>query len=240
MSTEEPGASSPFARRGFVAAAIVVGVIVALGIFVLVTTLISPPASTPTGDPTTGPGPSAGDASVCGLEGFETTSSLEQAPEVEWELVGTVAAPTDPAVGPGVVGDDGFRSCFAHTAEGALFAAVNFLAIGTDATIRPRLPELVAEGAGRDALVDSIAESDGTPSSSVRGQIAGFTIGAYDGASVTVDLAVNYSDGRLVSAPIKLVWEDGDWKVVLTDDGQLPLAPSPLMNLGGYTPWAGA
>ena len=71
MTTEEPRSSSPFQRRGFVTAAIVVAVIVALGIFVLIATLISPPNPSPTSAPTNGPGPSAGDESVSGLEGFE-------------------------------------------------------------------------------------------------------------------------------------------------------------------------
>lgn len=237
MTTEEPGSSSPFQRRGFVAAGIVVAVIVVLGIFVLIATLVSPPGTSPTSAPTNGPGPSAGDESVCGLEGFETTSSLDDAPDVRWELVGTVAAPTDPDVGPGIVERDGFRSCFAHTAEGALFAAVNFLALGTDATTGPRLIELVAPGPGRDALQE--AGSGGGPSS-FRAQIAGYAISNYSADAVTVDLALNYSTGDLVSLPLKLVWVEGDWKLQMTDEGKLPLAPAPISNLGGYTPWSGA
>lgn len=236
MTIEEPRESKPFLRRTTaIGAAVVVAVIVVLGIFVLIANLVSPNPS-PTSPPTNGPGPSAGDESVCGLEGFETTSSLEAAPDVRWELVGTVAAPTDPDVGPGVV-DDGFRSCFAHTAEGALFAAVNFVALGTDATTGPRLVELVAPGPGRDAL--EAAGSSGSPSS-FRAQVAGYAISNYSAEAVTVDLALNYSTGDLVSLPLKFVWAEGDWKLQMTDDGRLPLSPAPINNLGGYTPWSGA
>lgn len=240
MTTEEPRSSSPFQRRGFVTAAIVVAVIVALGIFVLIATLLSPPNPSPTSAPTNGPGPSTGDESVCGLEGFETTSSLDEAPDVRWELVGTVAAPTDPDVGPGVVDGDGFRSCYAHTAQGALYFAVNFLAIGTDSTLNARLIDLVAAGPGRDALEEALTETPGGGLSSYRAQVAGFKIGQYDGATATIDLAVNYSDGRLVSVPLKLLWEDRDWKMVFDARGQLPLSPAQLQNLGGYIPWSGA
>lgn len=240
MTTEEPGTRKPFLRRATaIGAAVVVAAIVVLGIFVLIANLVSPHPS-PTSPPTNGPGPSAGDESVCGLEGFETASSLENAPDVRWELVGTVAAPTDPDVGPGVIDRDGFRSCYAHTAQGALYFAVNYAAIGTDATLRERLPELVAEGPGRDALAEAIAGAGDTGPAAQRAQIAGFKIGQYDGSTATIDLAVNYSDGRLVSVPLKLVWEDRDWKMILTDEGQLPLAAAPLENLGGYIPWAGA
>ncbi|RGE19089.1 hypothetical protein [Leucobacter sp. wl10] len=240
MSTDDSGSTSPFARRGFIAAAVVVGVIAALGIFVLVMNLVSPPTSAPpTDSPTSTPPVSAADASVCGLEAFETESSLTQAPDVEWELVGTIAAPTDPAVGPGTV-DDGFRSCFAHTAEGALYAAVNFLATGTDAMLSQRLLELVAEGPGKDALEQLLSQSPDGVTSSYRAQVAGYKIGQYDGTNATIDLVLNYSDGRLVSVPLRLVWEDGDWKAVFDDTGQMPLAPAELQNLGGYTPWGGA
>jgi hypothetical protein len=241
MSTGDPDSKSPFARRGFITAAIVVGVIVALGIFVLVMNLVSPPAQAPQLDPTPPPPPttSAADASVCGLEGIETESSLNQAPDVEWELVGTLAAPSDPRVGPGEV-RDGFRSCFAHTAEGALFAAVNFLATGTDATLSASLIELVADGPGKEALVKLLNESPNEPLSGYRAQVAGFKIGQYDGKSATVDLALNYSDGQLVSVPLRLVWEGGDWKMVFDANGQLPMSPAELQNLGGYIPWSGA
>jgi hypothetical protein len=78
------------------------------------------------------------------------------------------------------------------------------------------------------------------PVTNTRAQAAGFKIDAYDASSATVDLALNYNTGSLVSLPVKLVWEAGDWKLVLTDSGELPLKPAQLQSLGGYIPWAGA
>jgi hypothetical protein len=241
VSNDNAQLNSPFSSRGFIAAAIVVGVIVLAAVIALVTTLTSPhdPVAQPTSTPSS-PVATGDDKSVCGLPGFETQSSLTDAPKTKWELVGTVAAPTDPKVGPGKISADGFRSCFAHTAEGALYFAVNYLALGTDGTLRDRLPELVQAGPGRDALTKAVSNSDGTDSAGQRAQVAGFKIGAYDGKDVTVDLALNYSDGRLISAPLKLIWAAGDWKMVLSNTGQLPLAPGTLESLGGYIPWAGA
>ena len=226
-------------------AAIGVGAI-ALAAVVAITAAIIGGGETPAASPSATPSPTepviaADDESVCGLLGFESESTLTAAPTTTWELVGTVAAPTDPeGSGPGDIDDDGFRSCYAHTAEGALYFAVNYLAIGTDATLRGRLPELVEEGAGRDALTAAIASSPGDEASTQRGQIAGFKVGAYSADAATIDLALNYSDGRLISAPLKLTWQDGDWKMVLSETGQMPLAPGTLESLGGYIPWAGA
>lgn len=233
---------SPFRSRGFILAAIVVGAIALAAIVVLVTSLLGGgnDNADPTPAPTTLPTADTGDSdpSVCGLEGFEETSSLTAAPDNDWELVGTMAAPTDPTgAGPGEVDSTGFRSCFAHTAEGALYAAVNFVATGTDATIGPRLIELVAPGPGRDALE---GQPSGGSASNLRAQIAGYKVSAYSTETATIDLALNYSSGELVSVPLKLVWAEGDWKVEMTATGELPLAPAQLQNLGGYTPWSGA
>lgn len=240
MSADEPTSPTPRSRRTLVAAAVVIAVIVALGIFLLVSNLLTPPPPERPTDPSTPPTQSSADASVCGLEGFEMTSSLEQAPDVKWELVGTFAAPTDPAVGPGVVEDDGFRFCFAHTEQGALFAAVSFLATGTDSTLSSRMISLIADGPGRDVLEQALNESPDAGLSNYRAQVAGFRIGQYDGKSATIDLALNYNDGRLISVPLKLLWERGDWKVVFDSNGELPLSPAQLQNLGGYIPWSGA
>jgi hypothetical protein len=230
-----------FRSRGFIVAAAVVGLIAVTAVIALIAGLFNgdndPGPATPTSTPAESTAPvTEGDASVCGLDAFEDSSSLSAAPENSWELVGTMAAPTATEVGPGAV-DDGFRSCFARTAEGALFAAVNFVAAGTDANLGPRLIDLVAPGPGRDALEGQDAAGG---SSSLRAQVAGFKVAAYSADTATIDLALNYSDGSLVSVPLKMQWVEGDWKVEMTASGDLPLTPAGLQNLGGYIPWSGA
>jgi hypothetical protein len=234
---------SPFRRRPFVLAVIVVALIALLAVIVLVSNLFGGKDETaPTASPlpSTTAAPVDSDPSACGLEGYETTASLTDAPDTTWTLVGTVAAPSDPkGAGPGVTDSSGFRSCYAHTAEGALFAAANFVALGTDATMYSKMGDLVAPGPGRDALV-SMAEGADSSASSYRAQVAGFAINAFDEKAATVDLAMNYNDGQIVSMPLKLVWSEGDWKILVADDGSMPIAPAPLQGLGGYTPWSGA
>ena len=238
MSDDSTQPSNPFTSRGFIAAAIVVGVILLAGVIVLVTALTAPhtPVAKPTSTPS-GPVASGDDKSVCGLPGFETESSLTTAPNTKWELVGTVATPTDPkGAGPGL-DDKGLRTCYAHTAEGALFAAVGYLAVGSDARNVPRLYELLADGPVRDQL--QATPSPGDPSSD-RLQVAGFKVNAYSASEATIDVAwqVTSAGSQLVSFPTVLRWEHGDWKVVIDKNGP-PFAPSPLASLGGYTPWAG-
>jgi hypothetical protein len=239
VSDDSTKPSNPFASRGFIAAAIVIGVILLAGVVVLVTSLTAPhtPVAQPTSTPS-GPVASGDDKSVCGLKGFETESSLTAAPDAKWELVGTVAAPTDPKVGPGSV-SAGFRTCFSHTAEGALFAAINYVALASDSRNIPKIPDLIAPGKGKDA---ALAQATSSPTASAtRLQVAGFKINSYSAGEATVDVvwSVTSQDNALVSFPTVLKWTGGDWKIVLNDDGQPPFAPAQLQSLGGYIPWAG-
>jgi hypothetical protein len=242
VTTTEP--SNPFRKPGYLAAAIVVGVIVLAAIIVLVTSLAgggdepdAPPATAAAPTPTGSANPA--DESVCGLEGFEEKTSLDGPPENEWELVGTVAAPIDySGAGPGVIEQNGFRSCYARTAEGALFAAVGYVAVSSDIRNLDRIPELLAAGPVRDELEQTPPPAE-APSDS-RLQVAGFKINSYTADEATVDVVyqVTSENGALMSLPTVIKWEDGDWKVVITENGP-PFAPSQVQNLGGYIPWAG-
>ncbi|WP_043668575.1 hypothetical protein [Clavibacter michiganensis] len=181
-----------------------------------------------------------GAASVCGLPGYEETSSLTQAPTVTWSLIGTMAAPVDPqGSGPGAQENDGqFRTCFAHTAQGALFAAINFAAASSNPSNHPRMYELLADGKAKDMVQAAGSGTDQT--SSDRVQVAAFKVNAYapDAATIDLVLKVTSAGDALVSQPLVLNWEHGDWKVLLTENGT-QYQPSPLTSLGGYIPFSG-
>jgi hypothetical protein len=236
---------NPFRSRRFVLSMVVVGVIVLCAVIVLISNLAggknnarptpslssTPPASTAATDL---------DPSACGLKGYETTGTVDAPPHAKWLLVGTVAAPTDPkTVGPGITEQDGFRSCFAHTPTGALYAASNIIAMGSVASLGEEITKkLVVPGAGRNAALAQLGGSSNA--ATIRYQIAGFKMLSYDGSTARVDLAVNASSGQLVSFVESLQWSGGDWKVVLADNGDPAIAPAALTSLGGYTPWSGA
>ncbi len=221
-----------------IAALLVAGVVVACLVVALVGSGSGVGRAAPAASATSSPAPD-GTASVCGLPGFDRTSSLVTAPETSWQLVGLMAAPTDRAgSGPGTIAKGGFRSCYAHTAEGALFAVANYTALDTDPRLAPRIPSaLLAPGAGRDVQLDAAPAADGTD---YRYQVAGFAVRAYAPARALIDLAVTSSDGRLLSLPIEVAWSGGDWKVVTLPNGDLPYSAAAVKTLAGYIPWSGA
>lgn len=238
MDEAEP--RNPFTTRGFITGAVIVGVLALAAIVLAVTSLWggggqTPPAATPN---TLAPAEVDADAkSVCALPGYEQSGVLTAAPDTEWTIVGTMAAPGSDTAGPGVIADDGLRSCYAHTAEGALFAVSNLWAMGTDGRLSAlALDRQTAPGPGRDAAIAAAIPQSNTGASA---QIVGFRISTYTATDATIDLAFRLSTGELISFPAPVKWVEGDWKSVLTDDGQPPLRPSALQNLGGYTPWGG-
>lgn len=239
---------SPWTRPGFVAAAIVVALVLVLAAILGVNALReddgeepAPPVATGTPEPT--PSETAGVAggeSVCGLEGVELEGTVTTAPEAEWELIGTTAAPGSPTAGPGVVGASGVRYCFQHTPEGAVLAAANVFAMSAEPTLlHPMMEALAAEGPGRDAVLEATEGVTGS-APPVRVQISGFNVLSYNGQEAVVDVAFSGSNGTKGAIAYELVWEDGDWKITLRPDGSTPNPPVQLPDHAGYIPWAGA
>jgi len=244
--SDQSNQQNPFTTRRFILAVIVVGIIAICAVIVIISNFAgvgktAPSAGGDTPAPTsTAAAPAVDpDPSTCGLKDYVATGTLEVAPATKWELVGTVAAPTDAKKnGPGVVAADGFRSCYSHTPTGALYSAANLMALVSDTSLVKEVADkLVVPGPGRDAL---LSQAGSTSTTTTRYQVAGFKIDSYSGTKATIDLAVNFSTGQILSFPIQLEWLDGDWKAQATPTGGFTLAPAQLQNLGGYIPWAGA
>lgn len=248
MATDD-NEQSPFTRPGFIAAAVLVALVVVLGIVIAIVNATrsddpdptpepSSPSPTTSTAPTSEPSNVAGGASVCGLEGEDLTGTLSTAPGAEWAYQGTTAYPTSAEFGPGDTDGDGVRYCFQHSPTGALFAAANAVVQGTDPnTVLAWLTYFVAEGPAREELLASGAGSAGTEGARV--QIAGFRVLAYDGETATVDVAVRGSSaGQNVNLSMvyRLIWEAGDWKLQV-DDPAAPIDVATIPDLAGYISW---
>ncbi len=245
MSTDDTE-QSPFTRPAFVWAAIVVGLVLVLGAVLAVhamtagKTTASPPAASgrPTAAPST-PSPSTGaaEASVCGLSGTVTTGTLSKAPAATWAYEGTTAYPTSDTYGPGKTDANGVRYCFQHTPAGAVFAAANALAQGSDPTVSADwVKYALGEGPFRAQLLAEAWTSSSSGGS--RMGIAGFRLLSYDGKTAEVDLAVRgaASTGTVtVSGVYMLVWQGGDWKI--SADVAKPLDIASIPDLAGYVSW---
>ena len=244
MSESTPSGTeqNPFTRPGFIiSAALVLALIAAVAVIFF----LPQDGSTAQPDPAApaAPATSADPAgkSICGLPS-STETALGAAPDSTWELVGKMAAPTDPTtIGPGTTDEDGFRSCFAHTPTGALYAAANIVALGSspDQDEFKLADQLLVPGTGRDTAMKNAQTRTTATGSGETAQIRGFLLKSYSPAEADVDLAVELPNGALAHSVLSLRWLDGDWKVKAADDGQVFNGVAQLSDLSGFIAWSG-
>jgi hypothetical protein len=245
QSTESTTESNPFTKPGFIiAAALVVALIAATIVIFLLpkgqgNAQPAPAPAGPSSTSTASPSASAGAGkSVCGLPSSKETA-LGTAPESKWDLLGTMAVPTDPSTaGPGTVGKDGLRSCFAQSPTGALYATVNIWASSFNGYAKQVYLELSADSPSRDKAVQAIKEGkDVSGGTSPKVQIAGFIIHSYTPETAVVELAIKSNDGGYGAFSTSVLWEDGDWKLDIPPAGGG--AVRQISDLSSFVPWAG-
>lgn len=241
---EDETTQNPFTRPWFIIAAVLVAVVVVAGVVLAVWTATrgdDPPPPDPTSAPTAAPSTptaDAGGASVCGLDGVELTGTVTTAPEAEWEYQDVYSYPVSATAGPGETADEGYRYCFQHTPEGALFAAANALVQGSGPAADAWFEYVLAPGPYRDQLIADQGATQTTTAEGTRLSIVGFRVLAYDGTTARIDLAVRGSaqgTTLTLSGVYELVWEGGDWKV--STDTLTPMNIAAIPDTAGYTPW---
>jgi len=245
---EDENEQNPFRKPGFLAAAIVTVALVIAGVVLAIVAALggdsddetaatpAPTSSSASAAPTAEPTADAEGASVCGLGGVELSGTVTVAPEAQWQYQDVYSYPSADGIGPAETASEGYRYCFQHSPEGALFAASNMVVQSFDGTGRTAwLDYVVSEGTYRDSL---LASDQGDSDQDVRAAIAGFRVLAYEGNTSRVDVAYRATlNGEVVygSLVADMVWADGDWK--LNADVDNPARISQLPDLSGYTSW---
>jgi hypothetical protein len=242
--TEPTDGASPFGQRGFVLAAVFMAVLVLAGLGLLLTDPDEDPEARagssrpPAVEPAKG-AKADGSDSRCGLEAGDQRIPATP-PEAGWELVGRVATPQSDAIGPGIR-EAKRRMCYAHSPTGALFAAVNFLAVaGEQDTNDELMKALTAKTAARDELLARPDDGTDAEAAKFRIQIAGFRIGPATPDEATVEVAVAFADQAAqayVGYTLPMRWEDGDWKLVITSP-DTPFTLQRLESASGFVPWS--
>jgi len=246
MADEIKSEESEGPSRSLWLAALLVGAIVIAGVVLSVRGVLrDDPESTatPTTSTSSPASPAEGeDASVCGLKGHERSGSLTDAPRARWVLVGSIASPRVEDSGPGVVDDEtGFGYCYARTREGVVVAAVNLIPFTATNELQEQAYEKsLVPGPGRDAAIKAVAngQAEEVPSDA-RLQVAGFQLVRYSDTEATVRVASSMG-GRFFHQEVVMRWSDGDWKVVVNDDGSMIGQSGEIPDLTGYVPWSGA
>jgi hypothetical protein len=230
----------------WLAAALVIGVAVAGGIWVVVAgpdnssgsepdPTGNVPPSTATTATTTTPLPSSPAPSGCSLG--QSSKVPTQAPATNWRLIQGVALPFSDTFGPAEVKDP-LAKCYERSATGALFAAAQI-------SIRIGLPgreevfrNQVLPGPTRDRLLKSPPALLSAPYP----QWGGFRVLASSSDRVTVQLVQRfiYNDQSVLAAhTLQMQWVAGDWKWDIDPPGGY-IEPVRVTTTSGYVQWSGA
>ncbi|WP_152487112.1 hypothetical protein [Nocardiopsis halotolerans] len=175
--------------------------------------------------------------SVCGLEPHET-EFLALFPEenTTWTMINGMQAPGSPVNGPGVVTET-VRYCYSRTPEGAVLATANFLVLANTGRDRMtgRWERLVAPGPGRPLFINDIEAQESA--SEVPGQVSAAKVVSYTEDDARISIGLLASDGLRASMTFNLTWTEGDWKIVVDENGGGDPNFTILDDFAGFTPW---
>ena len=159
------------------------------------------------------------------------------APPATWITVETLSLPTSPLYGP-KINDGTVMAGYQHSPTGALFATTDNR--GRFALVRnwkTATLSAVADTPGR-AVFLAQRQSLGTitPTPGEFTQLAGFNFVSYTPDRAVIQILSLATDGSYTSDVDTVIWENGDWRLLLSAAGDTPpLTSAP--SAAGYVPW---
>ena len=264
--------SSPWENRGFVASAIVIGAVVVCVIVFLVlgrtggdqpgagstpTPSLTEPTDLPSDQPSEPPATPGDDPSStpvtpppvnnavggCKAKNPDQRIPRTAPPAVSWQFETDMLIPLQAQGGPATTDANGLRYCFAHSPTGAVLAAMVTLGqIRNPDLTKAVLQHRIVPGAGRTRALNENRTSPTPRNTGDVSQFTGFKVVDYLPARAIVAVAVQVDFRSVASLTLTLMWQGGDWKVVLQPDGSFngDVAPDILGSLDGYVRFGGA
>jgi hypothetical protein len=171
--------------------------------------------------------------------------------ETQWRNLGVTTAPTAKGLGPAltiptanpITGQRGqLPACYAPSPGGALLAAANWLAAGTDsALLDGAVRQLTAPSPGRDAMIHRL-ETDPAllnASGSTGYTFVGYRFKEQTDTRVTVVLAITNTRGVRGAVSMTVVWsaDAGDWQIVPPPSGDMGDVTEQITSTATFTEW---
>jgi hypothetical protein len=168
-------------------------------------------------------------AGSCELPAGSQAVPSSSPPPAQWDTVGSMQVPQNPAVFGPERSSGPWNTCFAHDPAGALLAAMNLWAEGT-AVPAGELFQRLAVGAPKNLGSNAQLDSDGPV------QFAGYGYDSYTPSRAQVQVVFQGPEGKLLAVVTSMVWREGDWRYAF------PLGGTPAMqvvtDLSGYVAWS--
>jgi hypothetical protein len=157
--------------------------------------------------------------------------------DVTWRMLNGANIPVSAGAGP-LREYGSLLWCFAHTPMGAVMAAniVSRYMSGND--WKTAVDQQILPGVGRDVFAAKRASITTTNQQYTANSIAGFTVLSYSPATATVRLLIRQPDNSYVATSLTVVWDNGDWKLEPSPDGQLYTTVSRVADATGFVMWS--
>lgn len=221
-------------RSSFIAAAILIGLTVVAVVLLIVGGGAGPtPIQAPAAGGMFAPPPTPTDHDL-------TIPTI--GPIVTWNTFGNMFVP-DGGRKYGPTWQDGPAvGGFAHSPRGAVVALANVSVRGMLAgdDWRKVVDAEIAPGPGRDVWRQMRATLHGPVSIPDPMQFAGFKFVTYSSDLAVINVATQAANGDLQMTTETMVWQGGDWKLMLQADGSDSPTQTPLTSLDSFAPWGGA
>lgn len=178
--------------------------------------------------------------STCGLAGSELkpTSQVNMPAMRSSLFVDSTYYYYNNLTGPAKRADGDVPTCYAHTSEGAILAATNFLLIASSGKKRLEMAKaLTYEDAGQEILLGQVKRKPEVTPTDLK--IVGYNIDVIDENNVIVNIAFNVSidSAHLYGNTLTLTWDKGDWKIKVPADGKGKFNHISSIENAGMVPW---
>lgn len=164
-------------------------------------------------------------AALCEQPASQETD-IYSTPAADWTNTGIIQVPASETAGPSIQTET-TNACYARSPEGAVFAAMNLVAMDLDGQSRTLYEERTVEGPARDLALQQVQDNV-APSPAL---FRGFSLIDYSTDAATIELVIEDSP-YLGAMTVEVAWEDGDWKLDPPTSLQPPIKP--LNSLQGY------
>ncbi|MFI1994858.1 hypothetical protein [Actinoplanes sp. NPDC020271] len=221
----------------------------ATGILLTVAACSSSPSAAPSSGPPTAAvisssgEPQAGSSIAPGNCPTDTTTTVptERLADLRWEKLGPLSVPFSASAGPCQTTAT-TASGYAHTPAGALVAAAQItsrtsifdpMKVATDT-----IEQQVIAGQARDQLLtDTKSHKPLTENSA--GQLTAWSMLSYSDDTAVISLAMTNASlqGRYLTIPVTMRWDNGDWRLVAPPSGSWNSSAAVTSTLQGYVEW---
>lgn len=183
--------------------------------------------------------------SVCGLTP-DPDMTMDTPPEqVEAITVGLVKVPSSEIFGP-VEQANEVPICWQYSQAGAVSAAYTFAATATETArlTEGHLIEHLADGPGRDQMLETLQDAQendpnslGTTSAPIKP--VGYRVLEFADGQARVDVLIEHLEtpGHYAAMAYQLVWQDGDWKLDVTETGDNYSDMRRVPDTADFTMW---